>query len=188
MKTNKIKTNFKVVLASMAIAIGAGSWQSVNAQSYRDEIPEIGWTSRLTSMGLDKTDNVSKVYDFYCQPAAEKFSHAPIWGTNTYTVNSGICSAAVHAGMISQSGGVVSVELMPGREFYTGSSKNEVVSQDRSGTALSFAFVGEPTANNANPQTDTRYRRSSSIERVMVDSVQRGVEKSIERAIVDLFD
>lgn len=116
MKTNKVKINFKVVLASLAIAIGAGSWQSVNAQSYRDEIPEIGWISRLTSMGLDKTDNVGQVYDFYCQPAAEKFSHAPIWGTNTYTVNSGICSAAVHAGMISQSGGVVSVELLPGRE------------------------------------------------------------------------
>lgn len=188
MKTNKVKINLKALLASLAIAIGAGSWQPANAQSDRDEIPEIGWTSRLTSMGLDKTDNVSKVYDFYCQPAAEKFSHAPVWGTNTYTLNSGICSAAVHAGMISQSGGVVSVELMPGKEFYTGSSKNEVVSQDRSGTDLSFTFVGESAINNPDAPSNSQARRSSGIERVMVDSVQRGVERTIERAIIDLFN
>ena len=188
MKTNKVKINFKVLLASLAIAIGTGSWQSVNAQSDRDEIPEIGWTSRLTSMGLDKTDNVGQVYDFYCQPAAEDLSHAPIWGTNVYTVNSGICTTAVHSGTLSLSGGVVSVELLPGRKFYTGSNKNGVTSKDRSGTDLSFAFVGEPAANNANSQANTNYRRPSSIERVMVNSVQRGVERSIERAIVDLFD
>lgn len=187
MKTNKVKINFKAVVASVAIAMVAGSWQSVNAQGNRDEIPEIGWTSRLTSMGLDKTDNVSKVYDFYCQPAAE-ITHAPIWGTNTYTVNSGICSAAVHAGMISQSGGVVSVELLPGKEFYTGSSKNEVVSQDRDGTDLSFTFVGESAINNPDARSNSQARRSSGIERVMVDSVQRGVERTIERAIVDLFN
>ena len=91
----------------LAIAIGGVSLQPANAQDYRDEVPEIGWSSRLSSMGLNKADNVGKIYNFYCQPAAKDSLHAPIWGTNIYTVNSGICSTAVHAGMISQSGGTV---------------------------------------------------------------------------------
>ena len=188
MKKNKLKSNFKCLLASLAIAIGATSWQPANAQDNRDEIPEIGWSSKLTSMGLDKPDNISKVYNFYCQPAAEDSSHAPIWGTNIYTVNSGICSAAVHSGTISLKGGVVSVELLSGREFYTGSSKHEVISKDRSGTELSFAFVNKAATNNSKSLPDIEDRPSSSIKKVMVDSVQKGVEKTIERAIVDLFN
>ena len=188
MKKNKLKSNFKCLVAGLAIAINATAWHSANAQGVRDEVSEIGWSSKLTSMGLDKPDNVSKIYDFYCQPAAEDLSHAPIWGTNIYTVNSGICSAAVHSGTISLKGGVVSVELLPGREFYTGSSKHEVVSKDRSGTELSFAFVGEAATNNSKLQPNAQDRRPFTIEKVMVDSVQKGVEKTIERAIVDLFN
>ena len=187
MKKNKLKSNFKCLVAGLAIAVGAISWQPANALDNREEIPEIGWSSKLTSMGLNKSDNLNKVYNFYCQPAAEDLSHAPIWGTNTYTVNSGICSAAVHSGTISVKGGVVSVELLPGREFYTGSSKHEVISKDRSGTEFSFAFVGETATNNSNLQPNAQ-DPSSSIKKVMVNSVQKGVEKTIERAIVELFN
>lgn len=188
MKNFKLKFNSRCLVAGLAIAIGAISWEPANAQGVRDEVSEIGWSSKLTSMGLDKPDNVSKVYNFYCQPAAEDLSHTPIWGTNIYTVNSGICSAAVHSGTISAKGGVVSVELLPGREFYTGSSKHEVVSKDRSGTELSFAFVDEAATNNSKLQPNAQERRSSGIEKVIADSVQKGVEKTIERAIVDLFN
>ena len=173
-------------IVSVAIAISAT--QPVNAQSYRNEIPEIGWSSRLSSMGLDRADNVGKTYDFYCQPTPDEFNHAPIWGTNTYTVNSGICSTAVHSGMISPAGGTVSLELREGREFYTGSDKNEVKSKDHSGTDFSFAFVGEPAIAD-NPDSDSKGdRRNSGIERVVVKTVQRGIERSIEKAILDLFD
>ena len=188
MKNIKAKSNTLCLIASLAIAIGGVSLQPANAQDYRDEVPEIGWSSKLSSMGLNKADNVGKIYNFYCQPAAKDSLHAPIWGTNIYTVNSGICSTAVHAGMISQSGGTVSVELLPGKEFYTGSSKNTVTSKDHSKTNFSYTFVGESMANNSNYRPTQQPQRSSSIERVMVNSVQRGVERSIEKAIVDLFN
>ena len=178
--------DFRYIVTCFAIAIGMT--QPVNAQSYHDEIPEIGWSSRLSSMGLDRADNIGKTYDFYCQPAPEELNHAPIWGTNTYTVNSGICSAAVHSGMISSAGGTVSLELREGREFYTGSDKNEVESEDRSGTDLSFAFVGEPVANESDSDNNQDRRNPSGIEKVMVNTVQRGIERSIEKAIIDLFD
>jgi hypothetical protein len=182
------KSNLIRLIASLAIAIGAGSLQPANAQNYQDEAPEIGWSSKLSSMGLDKADNVGKTYSFYCQPAAEDSPHAPIWGTNIYTVNSGICTTAVHSGRISQTGGTVSVELLPGREFYTGSSKNTVTSKDHRKTDFSYTFVGEAMANNSQDSRDRQPQGSSNIKKVIVNSVQKGVERSIERAIVDLFN
>lgn len=193
MKT--IKTQLKFIVASLAItqlavgiAISAGSSQPANAQSSK-RISEIGWSSRLSSMGIDKAKNVGKTYNFFCQPAEEDLIHAPIWGTNVYTSNSGICSTAVHSGMISEEGGLVSLEILEGQEFYTGSKKNGVESEDRAGTSLSYTFVGEAIVNEDKADDNKQGERNpSAIERVMVNTVQRGVERSIERVIIDIFD
>ena len=78
--------DLKYIATSLAIAVGVTSFQPVKAQSYPEKVSEIGWSSRLSSMGLDRAENIGKTYDFYCQPAPEELNHAPIWGTNTYTV------------------------------------------------------------------------------------------------------
>ncbi|MBE9043136.1 hypothetical protein IQ255_01715 [Pleurocapsales cyanobacterium LEGE 10410] len=183
----KITSNLKFIVTSLAIALSTIS-QPANAQSYSNEVPEIGWSSRLSSMGLDAVDNIGKIYEFYCQPASKDFRHAPIWGTNVYTVNSGICSTAVHSGAIAaEEGGIVTVELLEGRDFYTGSSKNNVESRDYRGTNLSFAFVGEATVRQQSFESEQQ-SRPSGIKRVMVNGVQRGVERTIERAIHDIFN
>jgi hypothetical protein len=54
-----------------------------------------------------------------------------VFGTDTYTDDSPICPAAVHAGLITfASGGTVTVELRrPGLTYYTGSSRNGVTSR-----------------------------------------------------------
>ena len=184
MKTIKANSQIKLIISSLAI-VGTTSLQPANAGSRR--LPEIGWSSRLSSMGIDKAKNVGKTYDFYCQAASEDIIHAPIWGTNVYTANSGICSTAVHTGMISESGGTVTIEILKGQEFYTGSKKNDVESEDHIGTKLSYTFLGETVVNNSNQPEQTQ-NSPSTFERVIVNTVQRGVERSIERAIVDLFD
>ncbi|MEL6928578.1 MAG: LCCL domain-containing protein [Cyanobacteria bacterium J06600_6] len=190
MKTIKVSSQLKFVIASLAIAMSATSSQPANAQRGRKRLPEIGWSSRLSSLDIDKVKNVGKTYDFFCQPAPEDLIHAPIWGTNIYTSNSGICSTAVHSGMISSEGGLVSVEILEGQEFYTGSKKNEVQSEDHVNTRLSYTFMGEVLVNDDTEtnQTAKSKRNPSTIERVMVNSVQRGVERSIERVIIDIFD
>ena len=188
MLTIKLDPKLKIILGSLAIAFGTTSLQAVNAQGYSNNIPEIGWKSRLSSMGLNKAENIGKTYDFYCQPAPEKLNHAPIWGTNIYTSNSGICSTAVHSGMISPAGGMISIEVLEGQEFYTGSVKHEITSEDHISTNFSFTFVGEPVAIDVPKQLNQSQRRPSTIERVMVNSVQHGLERSIEKAITDLFD
>jgi hypothetical protein len=53
-----------------------------------------------------------------------------LWGTDAYTADSGICRAAIHAGIISDRGGNVFVTLDPGRPAYRGSFRNGVRSSD----------------------------------------------------------
>jgi hypothetical protein len=52
------------------------------------------------------------------------------WGTDSYTGDSAICRAAIHAGLISEQGGEVTVILEAGRPAYRGSSRHGVASSD----------------------------------------------------------
>ena len=189
MKIIKVNIRHNLIITGLAIAFSNLSGHAVMAQDFDNLVPEIGWESRLSSLGLNKTKNVGKTYDFYCQPASEDLFHESIWGTNIYTPNSAICSTAVHAGMISESGGVVRIKLHEGQEFYTGSKKNRITSSDHASTNISFTFVGETLAGN-NPQLPSNYRQQppASLEQVMVNTVQRGIERSIEEAIIDIFN
>ena len=186
MKTTKVNSQLKFIIVGLAIATSA-ICQPANAQSSRSRVPEIGWDSKVSSLGIDKPKNIGKTYDFYCQAAEEDLIHAPLWGTNVYTANSGICSSAVHSGIISTEGGTVTIELLEGQEFYTGSNKNEIKSKDRQGTSLSYGFLGETHTNNGNDSNNGQPQQPSVVERVMVNSVQRGVERSIEKVITDIF-
>ncbi|QHW01270.1 hypothetical protein GJR95_11150 [Spirosoma endbachense] len=58
-----------------------------------------------------------------------------------YTDDSSIYTAAVHAGLISYAGGVVTVEIRPGQTSYNGNSRNGVNSKNYSGWSGSFVFV-----------------------------------------------
>src|SRR5262249_19610406 len=51
-----------------------------------------------------------------CTPKAA--ADGGVWGTDVYTADSSICRAAVHAGLIKESGGSVTVYPMPGRDSY----------------------------------------------------------------------
>ena len=197
MEIIKVSSNLKLITLFTAIAISATSatpaW-SQNSKKSTKPVPEIGWSSRISSMGLDEEDNIGKKYHFYCQAAEEDLIHAPVWGTKTYTVNSGICSTAVHAGMLDpETGGKVTIKLVEGQNFYTGSDKNDVISKDHRSTNLSFSFVGKKkvVAQNPNPESETKKKKKksepSALERVLMDGVQRGVERTIERTITDLL-
>ena len=65
-----------------------------------------------------------------------------VWGTDVYTDDSSICSAAVHAGVISLAGGgEVTFEIRPGQASYTGSVRNRVTSSSWGAYQGSFAIV-----------------------------------------------
>lgn len=65
-----------------------------------------------------------------------------VWGTDLYTDDSSIASAAVHAGLISvQNGGTVTIEIRAGAPGYQGSTRNGVTSQGYGAWHGSFVFV-----------------------------------------------
>lgn len=62
-----------------------------------------------------------------CPPGG---SAGPVWGTDTYTYDSSVCTAAVHAGRITfASGGVFTVRATYGQRRYVGSTRNGVTSR-----------------------------------------------------------
>ena len=54
-----------------------------------------------------------------------------VWGTDTYTSDSSVCMAAIHAGVIAKDkGGAVKVMVVKGLDKYAGSERNGVKSDE----------------------------------------------------------
>lgn len=69
-----------------------------------------------------------------------------LWGTDLYTDDSSICTAAVHAGLISaRSGGMVTIEMRAGATSYRGTTRNGVTSAAYGAWKGSFVVVGGNT-------------------------------------------
>lgn len=67
---------------------------------------------------------------------------AGLWGTDTYTDDSSVCTAAVHAGLITvEQGGPVTIEILPGQKSYRGSDRNGVTSDSYVHWFGSYSFV-----------------------------------------------
>jgi len=64
------------------------------------------------------------------------------WGTDVYTDDSSVCSAAVHVGRITlQGGGPVVIEVWPGQRAYPGSTRNGVQSYEYGAYTGSFIVL-----------------------------------------------
>ncbi|TQC39129.1 LCCL domain protein [Rhodococcus sp. WS4] len=77
---------------------------------------------------------------FECPPGG---AFSTVWGSGTYTDDSSVCTAGVHAGVISQqAGGVVVIVISPGLSSYEGSTSNGVTSAGYGSWYGSFQVVG----------------------------------------------
>ncbi|XP_072276884.1 cysteine-rich secretory protein LCCL domain-containing 2-like [Pyxicephalus adspersus] len=70
-----------------------------------------------------------------------------VWGTDVYTDDSSICKAAIHAGTLSNNGGLVTVKKTTGQSSYIGSTKNGVKTRNYGSWPGSFVFY-----NTSRPQ------------------------------------
>lgn len=50
----------------------------------------------------------------------------PVWGSGPYTADSSVCRAALHAGLIAETGGSVTVRLGDGCDYYAPSTANGI--------------------------------------------------------------
>jgi hypothetical protein len=96
---------------------------------------------------------VGERYLFQCPPEG---GVRPIWGTDTYTSDSSVCTAAVHSGLITfAQGGNVVIENRPGLESYVGSYRNGVTSSSYPSWVRSFVFVdGSAVVATPTPGSD----------------------------------
>lgn len=84
-------------------------------------------------------NNLDQTFRFTCPPNG---SITGIWGTDVYTYDSSICTAAVHSGLITaKNGGRVAIKIRPGAEFYNGTTRNGVTSRRYGNYSGSFIFL-----------------------------------------------
>ncbi len=78
-------------------------------------------------------------FNFTCSPNGQSRF---VWGTDIYSDDSSVCTAAVHAGVITLAqGGQVTIEIRPGQTSYAGSQRNGVTSSSYGTWSGSFVFV-----------------------------------------------
>lgn len=112
----------------------AGSGDDVEAD---EEAEGDGWAENPSQ--FRGRDGLRVAYA--CEPGGDLRT---VWGTDTYTDDSSVCTAAVHEGVITQEdGGRVVVEIAPGEDSYEGTEANGVSSNDYGEWGGSFTF---PTA------------------------------------------
>jgi hypothetical protein len=96
-----------------------------------DQTPVL-WNTSASMVSFE----TGKTYKFKC-PSDGKES--AVWGTDIYTLDSSICTAAVHAGKLTlESGGSVTIELRPGESSYKGSMRNGIKTNDYAQYGSSF--------------------------------------------------
>jgi hypothetical protein len=96
-------------------------------------------TATASTHAIDRRSQVGQTFTYSC-PA--NLAAATIWGTDMYTDDSPICTAAVHKGIITRAaGGTVTIKIEPGQSTYTGSSKNGVGSGGYGSWPGSYSFV-----------------------------------------------
>jgi len=117
-----------------------GSFVVVSSSAFRGttepQTGGFGW--KATPEGLREL--VGQHFKFACPPAGE---NGAVYGTGTYTDDSSVCTAAIHAGKITKAaGGTVVIEITGPHSSFKASEANGVSSADWPDYPGSFTFVG----------------------------------------------
>src|SRR5262249_21979975 len=129
--------------SSGGVGPGGGAGNSNNAQSSSGPPASAAagrpttWEANATSLnGAD-----GETLTLACSPGGQPRS---VWGSDIYTSDSSVCTAAVHSGLITfQQGGTVTVELRTGRDLYGCSERNGVISSCYGSWQHSFVFKAQ---------------------------------------------
>jgi hypothetical protein len=85
---------------------------------------------------------VGAQYQYDCTP---KGKPAGVWGADTYTDDSSVCTAAVHAGLITLAkGGTVVIQMLDGQASYRKSTRNGIKTSAYGSWPGSFLIVNAP--------------------------------------------
>lgn len=99
----------------------------------------ISWQTAWSHVPADFADPVTVT----CPAGGD--AAGKIWGTDVYTVDSMICVAAVHAGVITANGGAVTVKRTTGLRQYTASERFGIASKAADANADAFSVAAATT-------------------------------------------
>lgn len=118
--------------AVLAVALGLLGLAAAGtrAPASAEEVREIDW--RTSPLDLNLRGLNGERFRFRCPPG--KPAPDLVVGSHPYADSSSICTAAVHAGLVHASvGGVVTIEIQPGRKGYRGTTSHYVTSTSYDG-------------------------------------------------------
>lgn len=112
---------------------------SAEATSEPTEAPSPPPSDPWSTNAGEHRAEVGEQFTYDCPPGGEPDS---VWGTDIYTDDSSICTAAVHVGAITiDDGGEVTIEIRAGEDSYESSERNGVESLPYGPWGGSFVIV-----------------------------------------------
>lgn len=126
-----------------ALGIEAGAGAGAPSSSAPDTMPDTAMgaaqavTLDCSTQALAFDGGVGSVYAGTCPAGCTAGS---LWGTRVYTDDSAICTAAIHAGTIGESGGDVTFVIEDGMDSYPASAQNGISSSEWGSWGRSFSF------------------------------------------------
>jgi hypothetical protein len=115
---------------------GGSSGNGEAAATPSQTAEEVTWATDALAYGTKRDETI-----LYNCPA--EGSPSPVWGTDLYTADSSVCTAAVHAGKLTLAeGGAVIIVIREGASSYEGSQRNDISTGSWDSYPASFSFAG----------------------------------------------
>src|SRR4029453_8062672 len=93
-----------------------------------------------TSSAAEYDGHADTTISYDCPPNG---TIGTVWGSEPYTTDSSVCTAAVHAGRISlEDGGRVVIQIRQGDQSYEGSTQYGIVTTPYGAYPWAFTFAG----------------------------------------------
>ncbi|HEY6047260.1 MAG TPA: LCCL domain-containing protein, partial [Pyrinomonadaceae bacterium] len=125
---------------------------------------EVGKPTTWEANAMSLNGAVGQTFTLACAPGGTAHS---VWGSDVYTADSSVCTAAVHSGLINlQQGGTVTIEVRDGRPLYGCSERNGIISSPYGSYQPSFVFKTpntEAVVRDADEQTPVMWNTSASM-------------------------
>ena len=108
-----------------------------NPISTKSKTPSLDWSDTAKSQEI--SNKLDQDFPFICPPGG---GTKTIYGTDIYTSDSSICTAAIHSGLINAKyGGQVTILIQGVQDSYLGSKRNGVESRRWGKYGESFTFI-----------------------------------------------
>ena len=134
-----VPTLLVLVLAAACNAVGATPTPTTAPAPANDGGADVNdaWAAAANTY----RENIGEHYDYDCPAGGTPYT---VWGTDIYTDDSSVCTAAVHLGEITlEDGGSVTIEMAEGLDSYEGTERNGITTSSYPSWPGSFVFVLE---------------------------------------------